>query len=144
MNLQKFNNDIVFYKPLNEELLKQCNRVVCVLKYNNSWVFCKHKLRQTWEIPGGHIEKNEDWLSACKREMFEETGAVKLSVKPVCIYHISNYGVLCFAEVEQFDSLPDYEIKQIKFFKTTPKKLTYPWHKDFLNIAKNYAKLSFN
>ena len=143
MNIENFSNSFITYEPIKEELLKECDRVVCVLKYNNSWVFFKHKLRQTWEIPGGHIEKNENWLSACKREMFEETGATKLNIKPICIYHINNYGVLCFGEVQRFEDLPNFEIKEIRFFKKIPKNLTYSWHKDFFYIVKNYKKIKF-
>ena len=43
------------------------SRVVIISKYNNKWVFCKQKGRDTWEIPGGHIEEGESWLEAAKR-----------------------------------------------------------------------------
>jgi len=64
--------EVKFYElgSINESLY---TRVVIVSKYNGKWIYCKHKDRNTWEIPGGHIEPGEDWLTAVKREMYEET-----------------------------------------------------------------------
>ena len=41
---------------------------VIVSKYQNKWIFCKHKQRTTWEIPGGHRELGETINEAAKRE----------------------------------------------------------------------------
>ncbi|MBQ4557857.1 MAG: NUDIX domain-containing protein [Clostridia bacterium] len=102
-------------------------RVVCVSRYNGKWVYCRHKERETWEIPGGHIESGEDWLTAAKREMFEETGATDLEIEPICIYSISKPGLLCFAEIKEFGEIPEeFEIKEIGFFDEEPENLTYP------------------
>ena len=30
---------------------------VILAKYQNKWIYCKHKERDTWEIPGGHREQ---------------------------------------------------------------------------------------
>ena len=104
---------------------KEFTRVVIVSRYKNKWVFCKHKERTTWEIPGGHIEKGEDWLTAAKRELFEETGAVEAKIEPICVYSISKYGLLCFAEIVKFGPLPQSEIEKIEFFDDLPENLTY-------------------
>ena len=47
--------------------------VICA-RYNGKWVFCKHKNRDTYEIPGGHREDGEDIEATAKRELWEETG----------------------------------------------------------------------
>ena len=102
-------------------------RVVCVSRYNGQWVYCRHKERDTWEIPGGHIEPGENWLEAAKREMFEETGAKVLNVEPIAVYTISKPGLLCYAEIEEFGEIPaEFEIKEIGFFDDEPENLTYP------------------
>ena len=44
--------DIKFH---NLEESKELTRVVCVAEYQGKWVLCKHKKRDTWELPGGHI-----------------------------------------------------------------------------------------
>ncbi len=48
--------------------------VVIGTRYLDKWVFVRHKLRRTWEIPGGHIEEDETPLEAAQRELQEETG----------------------------------------------------------------------
>ena len=114
--------------------------VVIITRYNGKLVFCKHKERDTWEIPGGHIENGEDWLTAAKRELFEETGAVESEIKPICVYNISKPGLLCFAEVKSFDKIPNFEIEKIELFNEVPKKLTYPWINAFLEKGKQFLK----
>ena len=51
--------------------------VVIYAKYKGKIVMCRHEKRETWEIPGGHIEENETPEEAARREIYEETGANK-------------------------------------------------------------------
>lgn len=101
-------------------------RVVVVCRYQGKWVFSRKKGKTTWEIPGGHIEEGEKWLEAAKREMFEETGSTSVEFKPICVYSISKYGLLCFGEIKEIGELPDFEIEEIGFFDEIPSELSYP------------------
>ena len=94
--------------------------VICA-RYNGKWVFCKHKERDTYEIPGGHREDSEDIETTAKRELWEETGA-----KDFDIYSFTDYGMLYFAEIRSFGELPPLEIEKINLFDDIPKNLTYP------------------
>jgi ADP-ribose pyrophosphatase len=76
-----------FYENVEEEWLKF---VVIVSSYKGQWVFCKHRQRNTYEVPGGHREPGEDILAAAKRELYEETGATEYSIYPICIYSVEN------------------------------------------------------
>ena len=117
----------------------ELTRVICVAKYCGKFIFCKHKNRSTWEIPGGHIEPGETWQQAAKRELYEETGATNALITPICQYSISTYGILCVAEVLELSSLPNSEIEKIEFFDDIPKDLTYPEaHTLFFETAKNF------
>ena len=107
----------------NEEL----TRVVCVSKYKDKYVFSYNKKRNGWEIPGGHIEEGETWEEAAKREMYEETGAIKINVEPICVYKISTFGLLCYCEILELEELPkESEMEKIMFSDSLPHNLTFP------------------
>ena len=45
---------------------------VIIAKAEGRWVFCKHRKRDTYEVPGGHREKGETILETARRELREE------------------------------------------------------------------------
>jgi len=105
--------------------------VVIFAKYKGKWVYARHKKRSTWETAGGHIELGETPLDAAKRELYEETGAVKFDIKPMFDY--SSYdnegyanGQVYLAEVEEFADIPESEMAEIMFSDSYPDELTYP------------------
>lgn len=51
--------EVKFYDYVDDSLLKFA---VIIAKTDGKWVFCKHKDRETFEVPGGHRESGEDIL----------------------------------------------------------------------------------
>ena len=130
-----------FYK-LNSIEDEKLAFAVIMAKFKDSWIYVKHKERSTWEIPGGHRERNETIEFTAKRELFEETGAKKFDLTPVCIYAVErdeninyteSFGQLFYAEINEMDELPQFEIEKIKLFNDIPNELTYPLIQPFLH-----------
>ena len=63
---------IEFYDEISPSLLRFS---VIIAHSRGKLVLCKHKERDTYEFPGGHIEPGESAEDAARRELYEETGA---------------------------------------------------------------------
>ena len=104
---------------------------VIAARYQEKWLFVRHRQRDTWEVPGGHIEPGENADEAAARELYEETGAERYTLMPVCAYSVdtergSSYGGLYFAAVHALGALPDLEIGEVASMDALPAELTYP------------------
>lgn len=126
--------EVKFYDEVKDELLKFA---VIISKSGGKWVFCKHKERDTYEVPGGHREEGEDILTAAKRELQEETGAKAFRIEPVCVYSVIGknrvndtgeemYGMLYFADIQEFEEELHSEMEKIFLMEDLPEKWTYP------------------
>ena len=105
--------------------------VVMGARYRGEWIFVRHRQRQTWELPAGHIEADEGPDRAAVRELYEEAGVVNSSLTVVSDYQVTNgrkraFGRLYYADVKEMEPLPDHEIEEIKFSGELPSLLTYP------------------
>ncbi|MDE6751502.1 MAG: NUDIX domain-containing protein [Eubacterium sp.] len=124
--------EVKFYNTVADELLKFA---VIISKSNGKWVFCKHKERNTFEVPGGHRENKEDIFDTAKRELYEETGATEFTIKPICVYSVTTdknfngketFGMLYYAEITDFEKELHSEIERIILTDELVDNWTYP------------------
>lgn len=108
-----------FYEQVEDSFLKFA---VIIAKIDEKLIFCKHKERDTYEIPGGHREEGENIIDTAKRELYEETGAIDFSIDPVCVYSVTapwnfdgqeTFGMLYYANIYEFEKELHNEIEKI-------------------------------
>ena len=123
---------VQFYDQVEDQKLRFA---VIVTRTEGHWVFCKHKERNTLDVPGGHREPGEDILETAKRELYEETGATDFSIEPVCVYSViapwnfdgqETFGLLYYADVRAFEKELHSEIERIVIQDELPTSWTYP------------------
>ena len=122
-----------FYAEVQDELLKFAP-IIAV--YDGKLVLCKHRARDTWEVPGGHREAGEEISDTARRELYEETGAVEFEIEPVCVYSVTapdnlnggkeSFGMLYYADIREFESELHSEIEKIALMSELTDKWTYP------------------
>ena len=132
--------EVRFHENAKDDLLKFA---VIAARFQGKWVFCKHRERDTYEMPGGHREPGETILEAAKRELAEETGATDYAIREICAYSVrgsnrvnasgeETFGMLYCAEIEALDAELHSEIERIELFDGMPESLTYPEIQPFL------------
>lgn len=138
--------EVKFYDDVDDALLRFA---VIISKSEGKWVFCKHKERETYEVPGGHREENEAISDTAKRELIEETGAVDFSIEPVCAYSVIGRtranesgeeacGMLYYADIKTFGKELHSEMEKAVLFDELPMELTYPFIQPLL--IKEYLR----
>ena len=106
---------------------------VIMVSYSDSgWLWVRHRERDTWELPAGHVEAGETADEAACRELYEETGAVDYSIVSIRSYSGSYqsqkvYGKIYLVNIFNREPLKDSsEITENRVFTGIPDHLTYP------------------
>ena len=124
-----------FHEQVEDELLKFA---VIISKTDGKWVFCKHKTRDTYEVPGGHREMGETIFETAERELREETGAIDFNISPICVYSVKgktkvnekiddeSFGMLFYANIFSFEKELHSELEKIIVTNDLVDNWTYP------------------
>lgn len=143
---------VSFYEQVPDEKLKFAVVASC---YYGKWVFVKHKERTTFELCGGHREAGETIEETAKRELMEESGALRFSIYPICAYSVigktranesgeETFGMLYYADIAAWGAIHS-EIEKAELFDELPSSLTYPAIQPLLFAkAKEYARRYFD
>lgn len=127
--------EVKFYDKVEDTKLKFA---VIISKTRGKWVLCKHKERDTYEVPGGHREIGEGIMQTAIRELQEETGAIDFELKPICVYSVfgktrvtenldqETFGMLYYANIKSFEKELHSEIEKIMITDHLPNQWTYP------------------
>jgi 2,3-bisphosphoglycerate-dependent phosphoglycerate mutase len=110
--------------------LKAYRYVVIFSRYKDKWLYCRTKDTGLWGTAGGRIEPGESPLDAAKRELYEETGAIKYDITPAFDYSVhipSEYsnGQVFFAQIHELGDMPEYEMAEVGLFDTYPEDLRF-------------------
>lgn len=126
--------EVKFYDTIDDSLLRFA---VIIARSNGQWVLCKHKERDTFEVPGGRREAGESIEETARRELYEETGALDFSIIPICVYSVTGktrvndtaeetFGMLYYADIRSFEPELHSEIEAVYLMDELPTNWTYP------------------
>jgi len=110
---------------------EKLNYVVMAARYQDQWIFVRHRERTSWEMVSGHIESGESPDRAALRELNEEAGVMKSSMQVLCDYEVevkgkSEYGRFYLVEVIEIHPVLEHETEEIVLSGSLPGSLTYP------------------
>ena len=113
--------------------LERYKYVVVLSTFGSKLMLSRHRQRATWETQGGHVEPGETPLQAAERELYEESGALRYDIRPLCDYWAGDEitgegatGMVFHAEIHELGQMPESEMAEVRLFDGLPENLTYP------------------
>ena len=106
------------------------NRAAGIIKHNDKFLIMNVDNQSYYHIPGGHIEINEDSLTALTREIKEELNYTVKEAKLFCIqenFYNENHGIEYYYIVEVKEALETIDKEVIEIDHGQEKHLFIKW-----------------
>lgn len=82
---------------MSEHQLFKVGQNAVIRNDKNAVLILRHKKGGKWLLPGGRINKGENWLEGLKREVKEETGIMHFTIDDVLdIDSFPDNGIFCY------------------------------------------------
>ena len=142
-------SNVTFY-PVDSIQGSSFQHVVIVARYGKSWILCRQKDINTWELPNDCCKSGESALEAAKRVLSEDFGIKGVELHIVGGYSWKGDGLLLFADVNEWGEIPFNScIADIQLFEILPVNLTYgsihrklyDWVQNWLNMQASAGEL---
>ncbi|MFP4487961.1 MAG: NUDIX domain-containing protein [Bacteroidales bacterium] len=125
--------------------------VIIGARYKGRWVFVRNRKRNSYELPAGHIDPDEEADVAAARELGEETGADKFDIQCIATYTVSSddsfrAGRLYYAVIAALGQERDEdEIGEVIFADSLPSELSFPFVQgELFAYLERYHKAQVN
>ena len=104
-------------------------------------VFVEHPVRG-WEIPGGHLEANENPEEALLRELMEETGLSGTITRWHRSYYPNGWVGHVVVEDNGFDvwTVDDNSVAKVKWWRSTPPVIAWT-EEEFEELARYFSSV---
>jgi 8-oxo-dGTP pyrophosphatase MutT (NUDIX family) len=104
-------------------------------------VFVEHPVRG-WEIPGGHLEANENPEEALLRELMEETGLSGTITRWHRSYYPNGWVGHVVVEDNGFDvwTVEDNSVAKVKWWSSTPPVIAWT-EEEFEELARYFSSV---
>lgn len=118
------------YQTFAPETLDHHDITVIISTYHSQLLLSRHKKSVNWEFQGGPIQEGETLVTAAKRILMEESGAVTFNLQPLCDFssdddqHLS--GTCFLANIYDLGELGECDMRERRSFVSLPDHLTYP------------------
>lgn len=108
----------------------QIGFVMLGVRIAGKWLFCRTGEGCAWELPGVQRKPGQTPEDAARQVMYEITGSVQETIRPVCPYSVEEhgvctYGMLFFAEADRLPAANCGAV-QMDTFAVPPHNLTEP------------------